>query len=329
MRAPDVLRRLGVFALVLVLVLGSSVAVIGDGSSGTTGPDTPPVDAFDGTAVASVPEETGSIELAGNASGQVVLIDASHGAELDREQLAPITTTLTRNGAEVRILTAQQQRGQQGESPFNASLRSADAFVVIGAEQQYTQAEVNGLEQFARAGGRVLVVKEPPRMQLTSILFLGAERSRPSAPQPLTPLLSRFGVAFGNGYLYNMQEYDTNYRNVYGVPNGDRNLTEGVDRLVFHESTPVQGPSTVIHTTPDTELSETRTQDRYGVVAKSGNLVAVGDSSVMSHDYYRRADNEVFVSNLLTFLVSGEKTPQNAPQPPQTNSTDMPPRRPP
>lgn len=322
MRAPDLLKRIGLFAVVFAVVFGGSVAVLGGGSSGTPSAAPGSEGVFTGDdLVASVPAEAGEIDLQANASGKVVLIDASHGASIDREQLAPVQQSLTESGAEVRILAAQQRGRTGAESAFNASLRSADAIVILGAEQQYSKAQVAGLERFGNAGGRILVVKEPPQMDLTWILFIGSRERQEAAPLPLTPLMSRFGIAFGNGYLYNMEDYDTNYRNVYGVPRGNSTLTEDVDRLVFHESTPVQGGTPVVRATEGTELSQTRTTDQYGLVARSGNLIAIGDSSVLGQGYYRRADNEIFVGNLLEFLVSGEKSPENAPAPPETNST--------
>lgn len=332
MQPREAAKRIGVFAIVLLVVIAGGVAFASSGQPDTPEINSMTVETYSGeNAVASVPKESGAVEMTANATGKVVLIDASHGASMDREQLTPLVETLTANGAEVRFLSARggpRPMRPGGGSPFNASLRQADAFITFGAEQAYTQSQVNGLETFADAGGRILVVKEPPQMQITFLLFGPQRQERQSVPMPLMPLVSRFDVSYGNGYLYNMHQYDTNYRNVYATPAGNGPLTEGVERLVLHESTPVRGPTPVMETTERTELSETRKQGQYGVVVRSGNMTAVGDSSLFGQAYYRRGDNEVFVGNTLDFLVSGEKVPENAPAPPEPQEPPEPPAGP-
>lgn len=330
MQLREIIGRVGVFVVVLALVVAGAAAVTGSESPESPRMNATTVEAYSGNdTVAAVPEESGEIELATDANGTVVLIDASHGASMNRDQLTPLIEALTASGAEIRFLSDQATRGGFGEeSPFNASLQGADAFIAFGADQEYTPDEVNGLEAFAEAGGRVLIAKEPARLQ-RRVILIRRSSSQQNVPAPVTPLVSRFGVSFGNGYLYNMDEYDTNYRNVYATPTGNDALTEGVDRLVLHESTLVRGPSTVVRTIDGTELSKTRTADRYGVVVRSGNLTAVGDASVFGQGYYRRADNDVFVENVLEFLVTGEKQPATAPASPESPEEENETRTPP
>lgn len=319
MQPVELLKRIGLGVLLFSLVLVVGLAVTGGQPTDTSTVDPQPIDTFDTEdMVAPVPADTGTIELTEDASGDVIVIDTSHGSNLDRNQLTPLVETLTDNGAEVRFLTSDNggRPGPETDSQFNASLRNADAFLAFGAERQYTQSQINGLESFADAGGRVLITKEPAQMQST-IRILGGGSTQQTAPMPMAPLVSRFGVSIGNGYLFNMHEYHTNYRDIYAAPTDNGQLTADVDRLVFHEATPVRGPSTVVRATEGTELSETRKEDQYGIVVRSGNLVVVGDSSIFGQEYIHRGDNEVFAANVLDFLVDGNKTPANAPVPPE------------
>lgn len=315
----------GLFAgvFVLTVIVGAAGAVGGGGSAPTveemsvetfTSPDT----------VATVPEETGEVEMDARAAGEVVVIDAGHGASIDDAQLEPLVTTLTENGAEVQFIS-----GERSED-FNASLRRADAYVAFGAQSGYSNGELAALERFADAGGRVLLMKEPAQSTaLGRLIVIGVPRGGGGVPAPMNELAGQFGIAYGNGYLYDMASYDLNYRSVYVTPTGGGDLTEGVDRLVFHESTPVTGAEAVYRTSETAELSQTRKQGRFAVVVRSEDVVAIGDSSVLSQDYYRRADNEVLVGNLLDFLVSGEKRPENAPRPADEGPTRRPAPRPP
>lgn len=314
--------RAAVFVVVLVATVGAGVVLADGGGSPTPSVDGSPADVFTGEdAVAAVPEESGTVTMDADASGTTVLVDAGHGSAPSREQLAPLATTLVENGATVRFYTGQR-------APLNASLREADAFVTFGAERGYTDAELAGIEAFTDAGGRVLVLDDPARQSVGGLLLTRPSQS--GLETPLAPLANQYGLAFEGGYLYNMHEYDTNYRNVYATPAGDSALTEGVDRLVLHESVPVAGGQPFVTTTDRTTLSATREQAAYAVAARSGNVVAVGDTALFGQEYLRRADNEVLVGNLLDFLVSGEKSPADAPQSPERGSgggSPAPPRR--
>lgn len=323
--ADDALRLGGLFVglLVLTVLVGAAGAAGGGGSAPTV--ENLTVETFSSPdTVATVPEETGEVEMDARADGEVVVVDAGHGADIDDAQLEPLVTTLTENGAQVRFISGERS------GDFNASLRRADAYVAFGAQSGYTSGELAAIEEFADAGGRVLLLKEPAQStSLGGLIIIGAPRGGGGVPAPMNELAGRFGIAYGNGYLYDMASYDLNYRSVYATPTDGGDLTAGVDRLVLHESTPVTGGDAVVRTSETAELSQTRKQGEFDVVVRSENVVALGDSSVMSQDYYRRADNEVFVGNVLDFLVSGEKRPENAPQPTGNSEPTRPVPRPP
>ncbi|AJF25966.1 DUF4350 domain-containing protein [Haloarcula sp. KBTZ06] len=305
--------RAGFFVGILILSAVVGTVAIGGGGGSQAAPDVTQVNApsFNSDeSVATPAAESGDLSMSADASGKVVVIDVAHAGDIDREALTPLVSTLTENGATVRYHVGERQSG----SPLNESLRSADAFVVLGAEQRYTESEMNGLTAFSDAGGRVLLLNEPSQASPAGLGLFGPVRSD-SVTMPMAPLASQYGLSYGNGYLYNMHEYDTNYQNVYATPTGDTELTEGVDRTVFYAALPVQGGDTVVTTTEQTTLSKTRRQDTYGVVARSGNVVTVGDTNVFTQEFLYRADNEQLVGNLLDFLVTGEKSPADAPQP--------------
>ncbi|WP_058992983.1 DUF4350 domain-containing protein [Haloarcula sp. CBA1127] len=308
-RSSPVIRA-GFFVGILVLSVIVGTVAIGGGAQ--SAPDVNQVNApsfNSGEGVATPADESGDLSMSADASGKVVVVDVAHAGDIDREALTPLVSTLTENGATVRYHVGERQSG----SPLNESLRSADALVVLGAEQRYTESELNGLSAFSDAGGRVLLLNEPSQASPAGLGLFGPIRSD-SVTMPMAPLASQYGLSYGNGYLYNMHEYDTNYQNVYATPTGDTELTAGVDRTVFYAAIPVQGGDTALTTTEQTTLSKTRRQDTYGVVARSGNVVTVGDTNVFTQEFLYRADNEQLVGNLLDFLVTGEKSPEDAPQ---------------
>lgn len=313
---PDLgtFARVGFFVGVLVVagVFGALVGVPGGSAPAVDELDAPSFN--DDEMVATVPEASGELTMSADAEGDVVVIDAGHGADIKREALAPMVTTLTENGATVKYHVGRRSGGRS----LNASLAEADAFVILGAQSRYTEAELDGLRAFSDAGGRVLVMNEPESMSPAVSLF-GIPTGSSGVPSPLGPVLSQYGMAYDNGYLFTQSEDTLNYRAVAGTPTGDGELTEGVDRVVLYEARPVTGAETVLSADSVT-LSQTRREGSYGVVARSGNVVAVGDSSVATQEFLYRADNEQLVGNLLDFLVSGEKSPERAPEESDSNT---------
>ncbi len=231
--------RAGFFVGILILSAVVGTVAIGGGGGSQAAPDVTQVNApsFNSDeSVATPAAESGDLSMSADASGKVVVIDVAHAGDIDREALTPLVSTLTENGATVRYHVGERQNGR----PLNESLRSADAFVVLGAEQRYTESELNGLAAFSDAGGRVLLLNEPSQASPAGLGLLSPVASD-SVTKPMAPLASQYGLAYGNGYLYNMHEYDTNYRSVYATPTSDTALTEGVDRTVFYAAVPVQG----------------------------------------------------------------------------------------
>ncbi|MFC6757085.1 DUF4350 domain-containing protein [Halomicroarcula sp. GCM10025894] len=244
-----------------------------------------------------------------DGEGQVVVIDTTRSSSVTPETVTPMANALIESGATVRYSSGGSTYG----AGLNSTLSEADAYIVFGASQPFSESDAAGLKAFTDAGGRVVLMDEP-RQQVPQGLF-GASGGSFGAPPP-NPLLSvsnEYGVTYENGYLYNMDDNANNYRNVYATPSGNSELTEGVDRVVLHESVAVNGGEPVLTATEGTTLSTTRESDTYGVLSRSGNFVTVGDASIFDQEYLYHADNEVLVSNLLDFLVSGNKSPENAP----------------
>jgi hypothetical protein len=56
-----------------------------------------------------------------------------------------------------------------------------------------------------------------------------------------------------------------------------------------------------------TKTLETRRTGTYATVVRNNNMVFVADTDFMDKNEVYDADNEVFISNLLDFMVSGDK----------------------
>lgn len=308
------------FVGLVVLLVGAAAVVPFVGGAGGT--EYSPVENENfqpDRIVAEESPEEGEITMESNAEGRRVLIDAAHGNEFSEAELAPLIQTLVENGH-----TVDYYRGRGGS--LNESLRGADAYVVINPSQPFQDREAQGVEAFADAGGRVLMLGDPPSVQFSGgFLFASFEE----VAYKQTGVASRFGVAFGSGYLYNVEENDANFKSVYATPTGEGALTDGVDRVVMRNAVPVAtgSGSVAMVGTEGTTLSSTRRTGEYAVAVRNGDVAAIGDTSFLAREDVYEADNEVLLGNLADFLVSGDKEP-GAPAEPGPDRPTRPPRPP-
>ena len=318
MARTDLLKGLGVFAVVVVVIVAATVATgtLLSGSSTDASVDAP---AYDDQLLPTAVDDGGSVSAPDSDEKKTVVIDKSHGNALSESEMQPFVDALVRNGHDVRFYTGGSSSGlggglSSGSSGLNATLRSADAFVVANPASSYTTGEINGLDAFAEAGGRVLLLADPvgPSSSGTSIsLPIGTSTGSTVTPGQPTNLAANFGVSFGAGYLFDMTDNANNFQRIYAQPSGESSLTEGVDRLVFDDATPLATSSdgTAVVESQDAQLSSTRRGGSYTVAARTGNVVTVGDTSFLEPASATVADNEVFLTNLADFLVSGDKEP--------------------
>ena len=227
------------------------------------------------------------------ASNKTIVIDQNHNNSVTPEAISPLVTRLLEAGHDVEFYTDEIAEHQS----FNEMLASADAFVVIGPGEQYNASEQTRIARFSDNGGRILLVNEPTQR--------GA--NGPARSTPMTNIASEFGLGYDAGCLYNLAWYNTNYRAVYAKPANDSSITKGVDRVTMYTARPVVGGSATLVTNETAALSTTRRQAQYTVVAREGNVIALGDRSLLGSDYIYTNDNEVLVSNIVKFLVSGSR----------------------
>jgi len=311
-----------VFVVVVAAIVGGAALTpyaLGSADDADTGPVSVENQQFQPGTI--LPEETpkeGEITMESDATGKTILVDVGHENGVTKTQLEPLLSTLIENGHQVRFYRGQRQS-------LNESLRSADAFLIASPQQRFTSDELAGVEAFTNAGGRVLVMGDPPSVQASGGLLFGLGGLQPTAPST-TALGSTYGVAYGSGYLYNMAENDNNFKSIYARPTGNAGLTDGVDRVVMREAVPLRtaGATRALVGTEETHLSTTRDAGQYAVLVRSGNVTAVGDTDFVTRENAYTADNDVLVGNLADFLVDGEKR-SGAPEPPDADQPQRPP----
>lgn len=254
-------------------------------------------------------ERSGDIDFERQAPRTVLIV-----SEGDPSEIEPVVDGLVAHGHEVRFLggggatvpqpiaigTAVDASAASGPTTdLAAGLDEADALLVVGGAQ-FDDEEAEQIEEFADAGGRVVIATDA-----TTSPFGG----------DATELTSRFGVTVGGGYLFDMHDNDANFQRVY-AEGGDGTLAAGVDDLVLDGASPVHSAdgTTIARTAgEETRYSETRNVDEFDVAVRSDTVVVVGDADLFRTLNYNRADNEVLVSNVLGYMTGGPSNPYTPP----------------
>lgn len=311
----DGLRYAGVFVLIVVVMAGIAAA----GALVTVDDPSTPVDATvdhdhysseelledaaidrgEGEIVFdSNGERTVLIHNAGNSENIEPIVEAlaTHGHEVrfygddTTGDMPPVVPPMIETNAETDFATDAEVKPGEEPAELEAALGEADAFLIVGTADQFADDEIDAIEEFVEADGRVLLADDA-----TTGFGDSAE------------LTSRFGLHFGDGYLYNMYENDANFQSIYAEA-GQSALADGADRIVTHQAVPISSADATPVATglEKTKHSSTRESGEYHVAVQADNVVAIGDTSLFSSANYNRADNEVLIGNVLEFLTSGQ-----------------------
>jgi len=321
MEAEDVLKPLGVFVAVVV-VLVAVTAVVSLATVGDTGdrPSTPDGQGIDGQSPAQfqpdnveadVAAEGGEITIEETDEPKRILVDNRHSNQFDPEDFEPLTEALFEANHTIAVAG---DTGTTGEDEFgtdtagyNATLEKYDAVIVVQPTTQFTATELAAMRNYTDQGGRLLVMAEPSQTQVgafasTTVSF-GADN-----------LTDQYGVHMGSETLFNLDESanDNNFKSIYASPSSDGELTEGVDTVTFDSAGRVvvredSDAEVLLRAAEGTTTLQTRRVDQYPMVARNGNAAFVADTSFLDQSELYDVDNEVFVSNLLNFLVEGER----------------------
>ncbi|WP_336336777.1 DUF4350 domain-containing protein [Haloarcula brevis] len=308
-----IVKPLAVFIVVLVVILGGTflLAVAGPGSSGP--PDGASIDGqspsqYQPDAVnAPVDPEDGEISVDADGEDKRILVDTSHGNQVSESQLEPITEAVFEAGHTVEY-------GTSGTGGFAESLGQYDGVLVVQPLGSFSPEEREALREYTEDGGRVVVLAEPTQTQLST----GFTQSTTTVSFGANNATEQYGVRMGAEQLYNVDDAanDNNFKAIYATPSGDGELTDGVETITFDTAgyAVVNGDAETTFTAAEgTRTLETRRTGTYPTVVRNDNMVFVTDSTFIRSSEIYDADNEVFVGNLLAFLLEGEAPGGDAP----------------
>ncbi len=307
------LRLVGVFVVIVVLAVGGAAVAAttggGDGGqpAGAEVSGQSPAQFQPDVVNHDTDPEEGEIDVAASDGSKRVLVDTSHSNQISQSDVGPVVEAAFESGHFVEF-GADDSTGSYAET-----LSNYDAVLVVQPQNGFSESERNAVQNYTDAGGRVVILGEPPQVQAALGLFGVPSESSFGA----TNLTQSYGFQVGAEMLYNMNdgETDNNFKSIYAVPSADDELTEGVETVNFdrggyvvvNEEHDDADDIEVLYTAADgTRTLDTRREGEYAMAVRSENLVFVADSTFMQESDVYDTDNEVFVSNLMDFLVSGD-----------------------
>jgi hypothetical protein len=229
-----------------------------------------------------------------------VLIDLKHGNLIDLSEIDPLIRNIESQGGAIDVF--------DDIGNLATKLKSASAFLSMAPMSLYTVEDMRALTNFVERGGRLVVITDPTR----NTLFTETNSSSMSGVDAANLLLEPFDLSFKDDYLYNMINNEGNYRNIIVTNIADHALMKDISQLVIYGGHSLNTNGTSLATTDDETLSSKNDQPGGLSIMKissfgKGQVLAIGDLSLMTEQYVQSADNQIFVRNLAKFLTESNR----------------------
>lgn len=235
-----------------------------------------------------------------------VVIDMSHGNELEVDDLSPLRERLAARGVSVGL--------DVYTSTLKTHLRGASALVVMAPTLPFNLDEQHTIQKFVQDGGRLLLAADPTRL----IPMEGADLFGPdaiffatSAVPAVNSLADVFDIGYYKDYLYNLQENKGNYRNVsFTQFQPDSPLTAGLNEVMLSAAHSLRSEGLPLITGDEAVFSSVRKGESGFspmVLSSNGQVLALGDLTFMTPPNHQLADNNRLLSNIADWLADGSR----------------------
>jgi len=227
-----------------------------------------------------------------------VLIDLAHDNTFDIEELNVLTLRLISRGLTLEFLKEEgeleeellgEEEELQEEEELAEKLAVADAFIVICPQEEFSKDERETVEEFVNNGGKLLLIADPTRRGKINSLSLG------------------FSLIFEPDYLYNMKEYETNYRNIFVSEFGENEITRKLEKIALYTAGSISSDNCSIAFVDQNTFSsliETRKELSPLALANESKVLAIHDLTFITEPYNGILDNNQLIANIADWLAS-------------------------
>ena len=237
-----------------------------------------------------------------------ILFDLAHDNNLLIDDLTPLKDRLTGRGMQILYYDGYSQE-------LSDQLRGALAYLVIAPTYDFSEDELSVIRSFVEDGGKLLIAADPtrpvPMMDEGGFTDLFSTLFPISAIPAVNQLAGLFGIEYYDDYLYNLQEYEGNYRNVrFREFASDQPLTGGLEEIVLSAAHSIRSDGTPLIWGDEKTFSNVRTGENKlsaAVLAEAGRVLALGDVTFLTPPNHSIADNDHFLSNLADWASSDSR----------------------
>ena len=222
----------------------------------------------------------------GAARRGTLLVDDAHRNAFNPAEITTLLARVSDRGYAVEFIT------EAGTTKMENQLRQADAFLVISPIEPYLREEADLVVDFVERGGKLLLLADPGRSN------------------QLNSLSERLGISFQPDYLYNLDEYDSNFREVFVRDFQADAITSGIGEMVFYYAGSIESAG------PGLALTDERTYSSIAerivprsplAIGADRNVLAVHDLTLFIPPYNGVRDNDRLVANIADFLTEGQR----------------------
>ena len=242
------------------------------------------------------------------ARGGIVLVDYVHSNQYQAGEIQSLREAVELRGGRLETLT--------DSTLLENKLKYANAFLVVSPNLAFTQDEIRIVRAFVNRGGRLVVFTDATRGTLFYDFFTGNPIVSPDV-NAVNPLVAPFGISINNDYLYNLNENEGNFRNVFFEDFGKNELTFGLKKVTFYGAHSVKSDSgLVLLRSAESTLSsitDAHSPNEGGAALNEAeNVVVFGDFTFLAPPYNRVADNAALIGNIADFMLGGTRKPSLA-----------------
>jgi hypothetical protein len=220
-----------------------------------------------------------------NGKGSI-LIDMAHDNAFEIEELDVLVARLISRGLTIEFLTAAED--------LEDELKKADALIIACPQKEFSKEERKAITAFVDNKGKLLLIADPTRG--TKINSMSLE----------------FGLIFEPGYLYNLKENDSNFRNIFIARFEQNEITKDLEKIALYTA----GSITTANVTygiafVDENTFSSAIETRKGLspiaLASESKVLAIYDFTFMMEPYNGILDNNRLISNIADWLASPVK----------------------
>jgi len=171
------------------------------------------------------------------------------------------------------------------------------AFIIVSPQVEFSKEEKKTVNEFVDNGGKLLLIADPTRNGNINSISL------------------EFGLIFEPDYLYNMEENEINYRNIFVSEFEENEITKNIEKIVLYVAGSISsadGGIAFIDQNTFSSIIESRKQLSPIALNQDEKVMAVHDLTFMTEPYNGALDNNQLIANIADWLASPAEEEEEA-----------------